>query len=107
MPGMDGLTALPKRLAAKPGVQVIMASNLTRKNAEVSLRALQAGAADYLPKPSSTSELTGADVFRRELLGKVKALDKAARPTHPGTARSSDVPERETGRTPCRERVWQ
>ena len=41
MPVMDGLTALPKLLEKKPGVQVIMASTLTRKNAEVSLRALQ------------------------------------------------------------------
>jgi len=89
MPVMDGLTALPKLLAAKPGVQIIMASTLTRKNAEVSLRALQAGAADYLPKPSSTSELTGADSFRRELLEKVKALGKAARPARPATARTT------------------
>ena len=80
MPVMDGLTALPKLLAAQPGVQVIMASTLTRKNAEVSLRALQAGAADYLPKPSSTSELTGADAFQRELVEKVTALATAARP---------------------------
>src|SRR3546814_2739110 len=34
MPVMDGLTALPKLLAVKPGVQVLMASTLTRKNAE-------------------------------------------------------------------------
>lgn len=88
MPVMDGLTALPKLLAAKPGVQIIMASTLTRKNAEVSLRALQAGAADYLPKPSSTSELTGADAFRRELLEKVKTLAKVARPARPATARA-------------------
>ncbi|HMA15578.1 MAG: protein-glutamate methylesterase/protein-glutamine glutaminase [Bacteroidota bacterium] len=93
MPVMDGLTALPKLLAAKPGVQVIMASTLTRKNAEVSLRALQAGAADYIPKPSSTSELTGADAFRRELLEKVKVLAKAARPARPATPRpASGVP---------------
>lgn len=90
MPVMDGLTALPKLLAAQPGVQVIMASTLTRKNAEVSLRALQAGAADYLPKPSSTSELTGADAFQRELVEKVKALAKAARPSRPAVSRAVD-----------------
>lgn len=90
MPVMDGLTALPKLLAAKPGVQVIMASTLTRKNAEVSLRALQAGAADYIPKPSSTSELTGADAFRRELVEKVKVLAKAARPSRPATPRTAN-----------------
>ena len=80
MPVMDGLTALPKLLETKPGVQVIMASTLTRKNAEVSLRALQAGAADYIPKPSSTSELTSTDSFQRELTAKVKALAAAGRP---------------------------
>jgi two-component system chemotaxis response regulator CheB len=90
MPVMDGLTALPKLLAAQPGVQVIMASTLTRKNAEVSLRALQAGAADYLPKPSTTSELTGTDAFQRELVEKVKALAKAARPSRL-VARSTDA----------------
>ncbi|NIA69496.1 chemotaxis response regulator protein-glutamate methylesterase [Pelagibius litoralis] len=79
MPVMDGLTALPKLLAAQPGVKVVMASALTRKNAEVSLRALQAGAADYVTKPSSTSELTSADNFQRELTEKVKALAAATR----------------------------
>jgi two-component system chemotaxis response regulator CheB len=90
MPVMDGLTALPKLLAARPGIQVIMASTLTRKNAEVSLRALQMGAADYLPKPSSNSELTGVCEFQRELIEKVKALAKAARPARP-TATLRDV----------------
>ncbi len=79
MPVMDGLTALPKLLAAQPDVKVVMASALTRKNAEVSLRALQAGAADYVTKPSSTSELTSADNFQRELTEKVKALAAATR----------------------------
>jgi len=86
MPVMDGLTALPKLLETKPGVQVVMASTLTRKNAEVSLRALQAGAADYVTKPSSTSELTSTDAFRRELTEKVKALAAAGRPSRGSAA---------------------
>ncbi len=79
MPVMDGLTALPKLIEAKPGIQVIMASTLTRKNADISLRALQAGAADYVPKPSSRAELHSADEFQRELTQKVKALGAAFR----------------------------
>ena len=31
MPVMDGLTALPRLLAAKPGIKVIIASTLTRR----------------------------------------------------------------------------
>ncbi len=79
MPVMDGLTALPKLLQLKPGLQVIMASTLTRKNADVSLRALRAGAADYVTKPSSGGELHSAEAFKRELTAKVKALASAAR----------------------------
>ena len=79
MPVMDGLTALPKLLETRPGIQVIVASTLTRKNAEISLRCLQAGAADYLTKPGRGSELSNADEFRRELLAKVKALGSASR----------------------------
>jgi two-component system, chemotaxis family, protein-glutamate methylesterase/glutaminase len=79
MPEMDGLTALPKLIAAVPGLKVIMASTLTLRNADVSMRAMAAGAADYIPKPSSTAEMTGADIYKRELIEKVKALGAAFR----------------------------
>jgi len=79
MPVMDGLTALPKLLAVAPSVKIIMASTLTLRNADVSMRALEAGAADYIPKPTSTREISGADNFRRELISKVKALGANAR----------------------------
>jgi len=79
MPVMDGMTALPLLLAKKPGVQILMASTLTRKNADVSLRALSMGAADYVAKPSSTSEIHSTDHFKRELTEKVKAIAAAGR----------------------------
>ncbi len=91
MPVMDGLTALPKLIEAKPGIQVIMASTLTRKNADISLRALQSGAADYVPKPSSRAELHSADEFQRELTQKVKALGAAFRAGR-GAARPAAKP---------------
>ena len=83
MPVMDGLTALPKLLAAKPGLQVIMASTLTRRNADVSLQAMRMGAADYIPKPTSNSEIHSSDDFNRELTEKVKALGQIARKGRP------------------------
>ena len=49
MPVMDGLTALPQILKARPGVKVLMASTLTRRNAAISIKALAAGASDYVP----------------------------------------------------------
>lgn len=79
MPEMDGLTALPLMLRKKRDLVVVMASTLTRRNAEVSLRALSLGAQDYVPKPESTSEVTTSIDFRRELIDKVKALGQRRR----------------------------
>ncbi|HLJ21535.1 MAG TPA: chemotaxis response regulator protein-glutamate methylesterase [Stellaceae bacterium] len=78
MPVMDGLTALPKLIALKPGLPVLIASTLTRRGAMVSLKALSLGAADYVTKPGS-SALTTAEEFKRELVGKVKGLAQARR----------------------------
>ncbi|NVK17351.1 MAG: chemotaxis response regulator protein-glutamate methylesterase [Methylocystaceae bacterium] len=72
MPVMDGLTALPKLLEADKDIRVIMASTLTSRNADISLKALQAGAVDYIPKPSSSRELSGGQDFGEELVAKVR-----------------------------------
>ncbi|HYD29784.1 MAG TPA: response regulator, partial [Azospirillaceae bacterium] len=45
MPVMDGLTAIPKLLAVAPQVKIIMASTLTLRGADISMRAMQLGAA--------------------------------------------------------------
>jgi two-component system, chemotaxis family, protein-glutamate methylesterase/glutaminase len=74
MPGLDGLTALPMLLAKKRDLVVIMASTLTRRNAEISLRALSLGAADYIPKPTNSRDVAGSPEFRRELVEKVRQL---------------------------------
>jgi two-component system chemotaxis response regulator CheB len=74
MPDTDGITALPRLLAKRRDLVVIMASTLTRRNAEISLRALALGAADYIPKPESTREITVSTSFRRELIDKIRAL---------------------------------
>jgi two-component system chemotaxis response regulator CheB len=74
MPDTDGITALPRLLEKKRDLVVIMASTLTRRNAEISLRALALGAADYIPKPETTREITTSAAFRRELIDKIRAL---------------------------------
>ncbi|NRG17417.1 chemotaxis response regulator protein-glutamate methylesterase [Rhizobiales bacterium] len=79
MPEMDGLTALPLMLRKKRDLVVLMASTLTRRNAEISLRALSLGAQDYIPKPESKSEVTTSVDFRREIIEKVKTLGARAR----------------------------
>lgn len=74
MPDMDGITALPLLLEKKRDLVIIMASTLTRRNAEISFKALALGASDYIPKPESTREITAADVFKRDLIEKIRHL---------------------------------
>ena len=78
MPVMDGMTALPLLLRADPGLRVIMASTLTTRGADIALRALRMGAADYLPKPTSIGAVAD-DSFRHDLVEKVKGLARLRR----------------------------
>jgi two-component system chemotaxis response regulator CheB len=79
MPEMDGLTALPLILERRPGTAVIVASTLTRRGAEVSLKALTLGAADYIPKPDALAGQASAAEFRQDLIAKVRHLGARAR----------------------------
>ena len=74
MPDMDGISALPLLLKKKPKLVVIMASTLTRRNAEISFKALSLGASDYIPKPESTRDIGAADIFKRDLIEKIRHL---------------------------------
>ncbi len=82
MPEMDGMTALPLLLARKRNLVVIMASTLTRRNAEISLKALKLGATDYIPKPPTARDVTVSVNFRRELIEKIRHLGPRARQRH-------------------------
>ncbi|MFG1421478.1 protein-glutamate methylesterase/protein-glutamine glutaminase [Roseixanthobacter liquoris] len=79
MPEMDGLTALPLILERRPNTVVLVASALTRRGAEISLKALNLGAADYLAKPDAGRGNIAAEEFRTELLGKLRGLVDRAR----------------------------
>lgn len=50
MPKVDGITFLSKLMKARP-TPVVMISTLTEKGAEATLRSLELGAVDYIPKP--------------------------------------------------------
>ncbi len=68
MPIMDGLTALQELMKVKP-TPTIMISSLTEQGAETTLKALECGALDFLPKSQSSQEL-----FGKELIQKIKIL---------------------------------
>src|SRR3954468_16457129 len=79
MPELDGIAALPRLLAKKKNLAVIMASTLTRRNAEISFKALSLGASDYIPKPESTREPAAAETFRHDLIQKIRHLGAKVR----------------------------
>lgn len=74
MPDLDGISALPLLLAKKRDLVVIMASTLTLRNAEISLKALSLGASDYIAKPETTREQNATEVFKHELVQKIRHL---------------------------------
>jgi two-component system chemotaxis response regulator CheB len=76
MPGLDGLQTLPLLLAKKPELIVIISSTVTRRNAEVGIKALSLGAKDYLSKPETNREITMSPEFRRGLVQKIRELGR-------------------------------
>jgi two-component system, chemotaxis family, protein-glutamate methylesterase/glutaminase len=92
MPELDGISALPQLLAKKRDLIVIMASTLTLRNAEISLRALSLGASDYIPKPESTREASAAEIFHHDLIQKIRAFGAKLRRAQPAIASPSLAP---------------
>lgn len=70
MPRMDGLTFLENLMRLRP-MPVVMVSSLTQRGADVTLRALELGAIDFVSKPKV--DVAGSLVdYADELVAKVK-----------------------------------
>ncbi|MEH2523095.1 MULTISPECIES: protein-glutamate methylesterase/protein-glutamine glutaminase [unclassified Bradyrhizobium] len=98
MPELDGISALPQLLAKKRDLVIIMASTLTRRNAEISFKALSLGASDYIPKPESTREASAAETFHHDLIQKIRHLGARARRRASPAASPSMAPAPERAR---------
>ncbi len=94
MPELDGISALPLLLEKQRDLVVIMASTLTRDNAEVTLKALALGAADYIPKPEAEGGvMTSVDLPARADRQDPRArLRRRKRPLPPPYARRRSMP---------------
>lgn len=75
MPKMDGISFLSNLMRLRP-MPVIMISSLTEKNADITLRALELGAFDFISKPKNdvANELEN---YSSEIISKVKAASRA------------------------------
>lgn len=67
MPGMGGLEVLAKLQAEHPHIKAIMISSYTKQGAETTVKALQAGAFDFVAKPDIHSLEDGRDLLKRKL----------------------------------------
>ena len=75
MPRMDGVEFLRRMMPVHP-MPVLMVSSLTQRGAKITMDALDAGAVDFVTKP--TSDISrGLNKMLRELRKKVKAVAKA------------------------------
>lgn len=74
MPRMDGLEATQHIMTQNPR-PILIVSSESRQGAASTLRALELGAIDFVPKPSSAIDLDLKNV-REELLGKLKMAAK-------------------------------
>ncbi|HEY7120768.1 MAG TPA: chemotaxis response regulator protein-glutamate methylesterase [Tepidisphaeraceae bacterium] len=80
MPGMDGLETLEqvqafnKSRPSSPPVGVVMVSAFTRRGEQVTIKALQAGAFDFIAKPSGGTPESNLITLRDELLTKLRAF---------------------------------
>ena len=72
MPKMDGLTAL-KHIMKQSPTPVLMVSSLTKEGAESTLKALELGAVDFIPKASSFVSVAIADI-KEDLIKKIKTF---------------------------------
>ena len=75
MPRMDGLTFLSKIMAAQP-LPVIMVSAVTERGAAQTIKALELGAVDFIPKPKLDDRESWGR-FSRELVEKVIAASQS------------------------------
>jgi two-component system chemotaxis response regulator CheB len=80
MPGMDGIDCLDRIMVERP-CPVVMVSSLTAEGAAETLRALELGAVDFIPKPAGAVSLE-IETLAPRLIEKVRAAAAAKlRPT--------------------------
>ena len=74
MPDTDGLETLARMRTEAPDVGAIMLSSLTQEGSEMTLKALELGAFDFIPKPQEGTIEENTKVVRDALIPMLKAF---------------------------------
>lgn len=103
MPRMDGITFLENLMRLRP-MPVLMVSSLTQHGAEVTLRALELGAVDFVAKPK-IDVAGGLGNYSDEIIAKVRTAARArvgairaASPAAPKFSADAVIPQSSVGR---------
>ena len=95
MPKMDGLDFLERLMRLRP-MPVVMVSTLTERGSEITMRALELGATDFVTKPKM-SITEGMREYTEEITDKIRVASKARVQTlsrHPVAQNDAPVPLR-------------
>ncbi|PPE68659.1 chemotaxis response regulator protein-glutamate methylesterase [Caldimonas thermodepolymerans] len=92
MPRMDGIDFLSKLMRLRP-MPVVMVSTLTEQGADVTLRALELGAVDFVAKPK-IGIANGLQLLAQEITEKIRIAAKAriSKPAQPVAAVTGNTP---------------
>lgn len=74
MPEMDGLATLDALRQSKESVEVIVVSAVTRVGGDLTMRALQKGAFDFITKPDASDPAKSRALLAQELAPRIRAL---------------------------------
>ncbi len=77
MPEMNGIEVLVELQKSHPGIGVIMLSTLTAEGSDMTMRALELGAFDFILKPQSKNQIEGKKEIRAALEPILKAFAKS------------------------------
>ena len=105
MPEMDGLAVLDELFRkGEPQVEIIAVSALSRRGGDLTMRALEKGAFDFITKPEAATPEKGREALLRELAPRVRAaahrvevrtiLRGDSRPLRPDLATPGARPQR-------------
>ena len=115
MPVMDGLETLQEIQKNHPDVGAIMLSSWTKRGSDITMKALELGAFDFIPKPDADAMQANVQLLKGALLPRIKAFAKrlelklllkqtvrpsgAASPAAPKPSVTTAAPSRRTGKS--------
>ncbi|RMG93475.1 MAG: chemotaxis response regulator protein-glutamate methylesterase [Candidatus Dadabacteria bacterium] len=105
MPVMDGLEVLRRLPEVCPNTAAIMVSTLTQRGGALTMRALELGALDFVPKPQEASAAVNRAFLRAELEKKIEVF--RARRNALVRPRRSTRPAPRPRTAPAEARAWQ